>query len=131
MTAAAQTAACGHTCQGVTRRVYTLHVDPLQPTATHCNPLQPTATHCNPLQPAATHCMSTHCTRQERKRLRAEKDFKRLVKKYIDRGKLVPTASFSDAEAVCGERSAWYCYMRIYLYLYLKMCVANDAPGVF
>jgi len=45
--------------------------------------------------------------KKERKRQRAEKDFKRLVKKYFDRGKLVPTASFEDAESVCGERSAW------------------------
>ena len=45
--------------------------------------------------------------KKERRRVRAEKDFRRLVKKYVDRGKLQPTASYEDAVAVCGERSAW------------------------
>ncbi len=34
--------------------------------------------------------------KKQRKRLRAEKDFKRLVKKYIDRGKLNPTPTFEE-----------------------------------
>jgi hypothetical protein len=45
--------------------------------------------------------------KKERKRLRAAKDFRRLVKKYIDRGKIQPTGTLEEAEAVCGERSAW------------------------
>eukprot|EP00802_Teleaulax_amphioxeia_P003446 Tamp_03449.p2 GENE.Tamp_03449~~Tamp_03449.p2 ORF type:complete len:479 (+),score=157.45 Tamp_03449:2036-3472(+) len=45
--------------------------------------------------------------KKERKRVRAAKDFRRLVKKYIDRGKIQATATLEEAEAVCGERSAW------------------------
>ena len=38
--------------------------------------------------------------KKQRKRLRAEKDFKRLVKKYIDRGKLNPTPTFEEVLAL-------------------------------
>jgi len=38
--------------------------------------------------------------KKQRKRLRAERDFKRLVKKYIDRGKLNPTPTFEEVLAL-------------------------------
>ena len=57
--------------------------------------------------------------KKQRKKQRAEKDFKRLVKKYIDRGKLNATATFEEAEGVCGERSAW------------KDVAADSRPEIF
>jgi len=45
--------------------------------------------------------------KKEKKQKRAEKDFARLLSKYVERGKIAAGATYKEAEKVCGERSAW------------------------
>lgn len=45
--------------------------------------------------------------KKERRKQRDRKEFCRLVRKYIERGKLEQTATFEEAAVACKERSAW------------------------